>query len=213
MSNNKYEKAKVYKIWSTQGDKIYVGSTCKEYLSQRMVSHRGDYNKWKKGTYGHITSFDLFEEYGVKNCFIELLEGKCCNSKDELRQLEGKYIRELDCINKCIAGQTRNEYNKRYTEDNKDKITEYKKNYYIDNKERLSEKMKQNYTDNKEKISLYHKHYRKENIEKITEHRKQKYNCECGGKYTHVHKTRHLSSIKHCQFIESQLTKPEDDVV
>ena len=45
MSNNKYEKAKVYKIWSTHGDKIYVGSTCHEYLSQRMVKHRSAYKR------------------------------------------------------------------------------------------------------------------------------------------------------------------------
>ena len=100
MSNNKYERAKIYKIWSTQGDKIYVGATCKEYLSQRMVAHRGDYNKWKSGKHGKISSFILFEEYGLENCFIELLEAKECNSKDELLQLEGKYIRELECVNK-----------------------------------------------------------------------------------------------------------------
>ena len=29
-----YANSKVYKIWSTQGDKIYVGSTTKQYLSQ-----------------------------------------------------------------------------------------------------------------------------------------------------------------------------------
>ena len=43
-----YGNAKVYKIWSTAGDKIYIGSTTKEYLSQRMDKHRSGYKQWKK---------------------------------------------------------------------------------------------------------------------------------------------------------------------
>ena len=87
MSNNKYEKAKVYKIWSTRGDKIYVGSTCKDYLSQRMTAHRCSYRQWKSKSIKYTSSFLLFDEYGLENCFIELLEAKECNSKDELSQL------------------------------------------------------------------------------------------------------------------------------
>lgn len=30
-----YGKTKIYKIWSPKGDNIYIGSTTKEYLSQR----------------------------------------------------------------------------------------------------------------------------------------------------------------------------------
>ena len=84
-----YENSKVYKIWSPSGDKIYVGSTTKEYLSQRMTAHRTNYNRWKLGVYGYITAFLIFDEYGLDNCFIELLEAKSCKSKDELNQLEG----------------------------------------------------------------------------------------------------------------------------
>ena len=184
MINNKYEKAKVYKIWSTQGDKIYVGSTCKEYLSQRMVSHRKDYTKWKSGNYGHTTSFDVFEEYGIKNCFIELLEAKECKSKDELRQLEGKYIRELECVNKVLPQRT---------------IKQYRE----DNKERISDQYKQYREKNKDKI----KQYREDNKDMI----KQKFNCECGGKFTYSYKAGHLKSKKHCQYIETQIINPEVD--
>jgi predicted GIY-YIG superfamily endonuclease len=112
-----YENSKVYKIWSTQGDKIYIGSTTKQYLSQRMDKHRTDYKRWKDNRSNFITSFKIFEEYGLENCFIELLEAKICNSKDELKQLEGKYIRELACVNKSIAGRTE----KQYREDSKEK--------------------------------------------------------------------------------------------
>ena len=71
-----YANSKVYKIWSTQGDKIYEGSTTKPYLSQRMDNHRRSYRAWKNETYHFVSSFKLFEEYGLENCSIELLEAK-----------------------------------------------------------------------------------------------------------------------------------------
>jgi hypothetical protein len=176
MSNNKYEKAKVYKIWSTVGDKIYVGSTCNEYLSQRMVKHRSTYKRWKDDKTKMITSFKLFDEYGVNNCFIELLEAKECNSKDELKQVEGKHIRELVCVNKRIEGSTRKEY----------------------------------YENHSEQLIEYQSQYRKNNKVKVAERQNEIFNCECGKSYTYGHKTRHLKTIRHCKFIESQITKPED---
>ena len=128
MSNNKYEKAKVYKIWSHKGDKIYVGSTTKQYLSQRMDKHRSDYRRFKYGKCTSLTSFTLFDEYGIENCFIELLEAKECNSKDELLQIEGRYIRELVCVNKVLFPYRTKEqfldYQKQYKADNKEKIFE-----------------------------------------------------------------------------------------
>ena len=90
-----YQQTKIYRIESHLGNKIYIGSTTKQYLSQRMTAHRKDYNYWKSGKGHFITSYLLFDEYGLDNCSIELLEAKSCNSKDELKQLEGGYIRNL----------------------------------------------------------------------------------------------------------------------
>ena len=118
-----YANSKVYKIWSTQGDKIYVGSTTKQYLSQRMDSHRSKYKSYKENKYHFISSFLIFEEYELDNCYIELLEAKECRSKDELIQLEGKFIRELNCVNKRVEGRTKQEY----YQDNKGSIQQYKR--------------------------------------------------------------------------------------
>jgi hypothetical protein len=38
-----YGNGKIYKIESHLGDKIYIGSTTKQYLSQRMDKHRSEY--------------------------------------------------------------------------------------------------------------------------------------------------------------------------
>ncbi len=44
-----YENGKIYKIESHLGDKLYIGSTTKQYLSQRMDKHRTDYKQWLNG--------------------------------------------------------------------------------------------------------------------------------------------------------------------
>ena len=198
-----YANSKVYKIWSTQGDKIYVGSTTKQYLSQRMEKHRADYKQFKNGKCNFITSFKIFDEYGIENCFIELLETKDCKSKDELLQLEGKHIRELNCVNRCIAGRTIKEWRednkesiKQWRVENKEYLDEYYKKYYENNKETV----KQHYLDNKEHILEQKKQYREINKEKL----KETHDCECGSKFRISNKSYHLKTIKHCQFIESQ---------
>ena len=120
-----YSKNKIYKIYSHLGDKIYIGSTVCDLVSQRMVKHRDSYKYWKKHNANYTTSFSLFEEYGVENCIIELIEAKPCIDINEQAKLEGSYIRTLECVNKNIPGRT----NKEYREDNKDKIKANKNNF------------------------------------------------------------------------------------
>ena len=197
-----YTNSKVYKIWSTQGDMIYVGSTTKQYLSQRMDKHRTDYKCWKDNKSSFITSFKLFDLYGLENCFIELIEAKECNTKDELKQIEGKYIRELVCVNKRVEGRTKKEWR----EENKETI----KQHYQDNKNQLLQYQKEYFESNKEKVLEQQKLYKNNNKDKINQRKIRKYECECGGKYNHDNKSTHQKTIKHCQFIESQTIKPED---
>lgn len=143
-----YSKTKIYKIWSHLGDKIYIGSTTKNYLSERMTKHREDYKRWKAGKSNKIMSYGLFDEYGIENCKIELIEAKSCTDKDEQLQLEGKYMREMKCINKCIAGRTLEQY----YQDNKGEILEHTKQYRKDNQEALKLYETKYYETHKEKI-------------------------------------------------------------
>jgi hypothetical protein len=105
-----YQKCKIYKIESHLGDKIYIGATCKEYLSQRFQSHKQDYRRWKNGTHHKITSYEIFDLYGIDNCSIVLLEANPCNSKDELNARESFYIRNMNCVNKVIPDRKIEEY-------------------------------------------------------------------------------------------------------
>ncbi len=202
-----YANSKVYKIWSTRGDKIYVGSTTKQYLSQRMDAHRSCYKRWKDGSYPFITSFTLFDQYGLDHCFIELLEAKLCSSRDELKQIEGKFIRSLTCVNKKVEGRTRKEH----YQDNKEQISEKQKQYREDNKETIIERNKQYYDNHIEQLIEYQSQYRKNNKEKVAERQNKICSCECSKSYNYSNKARHMKSKKHRQYIESQNTKPEDD--
>ena len=175
-----YNNTKIYKIESDNGDKIYIGSTTKERLSQRMANHRINYKQCEKNEHNKCRSFILFDEYGIDNCRIVLIESYPCKTKDEALSREAYYIKSLACVNKNIPGRTREQYKI----DNPD----YDKNYYICNKEKVLESCKI---------------YRDENKEKICEKNKKLYSCICGSISRCRAKARHEKSVKHLKFISS----------
>ena len=92
-----YENGKIYKIepiCDHDEQDIYIGSTTKKYLSDRMCEHRADYKRYSK-TRKKTTSFILFDKYGVENCKIILLENYACTSKNELVAQEAEHIKNM----------------------------------------------------------------------------------------------------------------------
>ena len=167
-----YSNGKIYKITSYLTDDIYIGSTTKKLLCQRMTTHRSDYQRWKNGKTNKLTAFDIFDKVGMENCKIELLELFPCSSNDELSAREGYYIRNMVCVNKNIAGRTKKEYR----EDNKDTISEMEKQYYKDNIDTILERHKQ--------------------------YSKVKVSCGCGVQICQGTTNRHERTIKHQNFMK-----------
>ena len=167
-----YNNGKIYKIQpksdGEQGD-IYIGSTTKVLLSQRMSEHRCDYKRWKKGNTNKVTSFILFDKYGVENCEIVLIEIVNVESKDELIAREKHWIQSTNCVNKLVVGRTPKEY----YEENKEAILFNKKNYHNENKETIQVYKKKYREENKETIRVYQKKYREENKETIQVYQKK----------------------------------------
>jgi hypothetical protein len=161
-----YALGKMYRLWI--GKLVYIGSTTQPRLSLRLGQHKNNYNQWVKNGKKYMSSFELFK-LGIPR--IELIELFPCGSKDELRAREGHHQRANDCVNKHIAGQTREEY---YVA-NQEKINERAKQYNVANKEKISKREKQYYVANKEKISKREKQYRGANKEKISKRDKQYY--------------------------------------
>ena len=182
-----YKNGKIYKIIG--GAEFYIGATTKERLCQRMASHRRDYQNWKNGKGSFVTSFYIFEKYGMVNCTIELVELCPCQSKDELSAREGYHIRNTTCVNKVIPNRTREEYRV----DNRAHTSEYNRKYNDEHREQS----KQYYVDNREQLLEYNRKYKAEHREAIS----KKITCDCGGQFTHQHKQDHIKTAKHQQFI------------
>ena len=216
-----YQKGKIYKIWDSNYEECYVGSTIQE-LSMRMADHRKLYKQFKNGLRERpdTTVYLLFDKYGLDNCKIELEETFPCNSKMELEKREGHHIRNSKCVNKQVAGRTNKEYyqenrdyvisrQKKYTEGRQEILKEYRKQYYQDNKDKLSKQHKEYNEQNKECLKEKKKQYRIDNAETIKEKRKETYTCECGITLTIGKKSRHNKSQKHQQYLNS-LNQPTD---
>jgi hypothetical protein len=105
-----YQKGKIYKLWSPQGNEIYIGSTVNS-LAKRLSQHK---------SYRDCNSKYLFENYN--DVRIELIEEYPCDNKIQLNKKEGEHIRNNTCLNRCIPGRTKKEREKKYRENNKEHL-------------------------------------------------------------------------------------------
>ena len=188
-----YGNGKIYKIEPIvdhEEEEIYIGSTTKQYLSQRMSNHRESYKIWLKTNTRKCTIYLLFDRYGAENCTIVLLESINASSKDELLAREKHFIQSLKCVNKYIPLRSNKEY-------------------YLENKINLDEYYKKFREDNKLNKQEYDKQYRKINSEIIRNQRRLnleiKYTCECGSIIIKCKLSRHIKTNKHSKFLESKI--------
>lgn len=201
-----YSKGKIYKLTHPDTEKIYIGSTICG-LSKRLCQHKWDYNKYLIGEHNYVSSFDLFD-LGVDDSQIQLIELFPCNSKKELLQREGYWIKKYDeaCVNKYIpCGLDRKEYRKEYSERNQETKKQQNKEYREQNQEKIKEQKKEYYKQNEEQLKHKQKQYYQENFEKIKEYRKQTKLCEvCNCQITKSHFSRHLEAKKHINNLNKQ---------
>ena len=114
---DKYSTGKIYRIWNTENDSFYIGSTVQP-LFKRMHNHRTTCKRRETRLFKEI------QRLGIDVFRIELVENYPCQSTAELNRREGELIRELKPnLNKNIAGRADSEY---YF-DNKEKYQAYQK--------------------------------------------------------------------------------------
>jgi hypothetical protein len=163
---------RIYKIISGQGDECYVGSTFQS-LTYRWRDHKQGYRSYKKDNNNNISSYDLFDKYGVDNCAIILIkEYEICDRR-HMEAYEQLWINKLNCINKQNSFCIKKLYKKQYREQNKDKIIQRNKQYYEQNKDKYKEHNKQYREQNKDKCKEHNKQWREQNKDKCKEHNKQ----------------------------------------
>ena len=85
-----------------------------EKLSQRMAKHRRDYKSYlsnRNPPKHYPSSMKLFDEFGVENRKIVLIEEYPCQNRKQLEKKEGEYIgNDKSCLNRCIVGRAWMEY-------------------------------------------------------------------------------------------------------
>lgn len=157
-----YQEGKIYCIRSRDSDDVYIGSTTQP-LARRFASHK---NTAKNGS--GITSSSIVCS---PSAYIELIEAFPCDTGEQLKRREGELIASMDCVNKVIAGRTKQEYRDLHREKQK----EYMKNYYAENKETLAVKQKEYADGRKEVKSQYDKEYIARNRDAISQKKKEYY--------------------------------------
>ncbi len=114
-----------------------------------------------------------------------------------------------------------NEYNKEYYDTNKEQIHEQKKEYYQNNKEKIQKyrddnkdimKQQQKIYDEsrKEKRKEYRKEHYKANKERIQQRKQEKFICDCGSSYSRSSKAKHMKTVKHQTWMNSQSEKQSE---
>ena len=140
--------------------------------------YKENYKRYQSGKYHFVSSFMLFDEFGIDNCKVEWIEDYPCNSKKELEAREGKYQKENDCVNKRVAGRTIQEYN----EDNRERLRNREREYRERKKEHIQQR-KHNWYEKNKGCS---------------------YVCRCGSSILDRNKLIHEKSKKHQQYLQSQ---------
>jgi len=192
----------IYMIWTPLDNSFcYIGSTFNR-LHKRFEGHKHDY----KHNYGNVSIHKYFDKYGIDNFKIDLIKSYNVirtHQKDfkHLCAYETLWISKTkNCVNELLPFMPlTKEKQKQYYLDNKETKKQYKKQYRKNNKDKIKEKEKQYYLDNKEKLLEKQKQYNINNNEKL----KQKFNCECGGKYRFSDKAKHFKSKKHQKYLEN----------
>lgn len=105
---------------------VYIGSSSKK-PSQTFCEDKSQYRLYKKGKFGYISEFGLFEKYGIDG--LEIVELKCLGdvSKEEARQMEEAVRLRTACINKNKAYRSEEEksgYFREYYQQHKQKWSE-----------------------------------------------------------------------------------------
>lgn len=100
MSNNMYEKAKIYKLVNNVSNDCYYGSTCND-LFVKKHQHLKKYKNWENDkNKKYCRSFELYKNN--EKVDIILIEELKCDNKMQMKARERHYIENNDCLNKII---------------------------------------------------------------------------------------------------------------
>ena len=197
-----YSKTIIYKLVKNDdfnNENIYVGSTTD--FTSRKYRHKNCCNNENSKKHNLKVYKTIRENGGWSEWSMIEIEKYPCNDKREAETRERYwyefYNAKLNSNTMIITPEERKEKVKQYQLENADKIKQYR----IDNAEELNKKSKQYYIDNADKKKQYYI----KNADKIKQKLHKKYECDCGGKYTHQNKLQHFKSKKHQNYLNNKV--------
>jgi hypothetical protein len=180
-----YSKTVIYKIvcndLSIKG--CYAGHTTD--FTRRKSNHKSDCDNENGGRYNLKIYQTIRENGGWENYSMIEIEKYPCRDSNEARAKEREWF---EILNSNLNTQHPNRSDQEYKADNRDNILIQKKQYRADNRDNILIKQRQ---------------YRADNREEIATRRKKTFTCECGKVLTWDHKSHHLKTKFHLQYVES----------
>jgi len=177
----------------------YIGS-CKDIYNRRKV-HK--YNCYNENTRSY--NFKLYQFIRANGGWSNFtMEELCKCDVERLSQVEQYYIDKFNPSLNSQRAYNSDEYTKEYKKD-------YNKEYWIKNKDVILEKQKEYQINNRDRILERKKDYYENNKDIILEKLREKFTCECGGRYVRGNKARHLRTIKHHDYINNNQECPSHD--
>ena len=184
--NQIYPEYIIYKLCSDECDEFYIGST--RNIVQRRKTHKSSCNNQNHSLYNTKKSKTIREFGGWDNWRLVPIEKMENVSRFEAECREEVVRVELNALmnsqRASCGGLTKSEYNAEYRKENKDYFLEKDKKYREENK-------------------AYFDNYRKEHREELYKKQNEKFDCDCGGRYTRGHKSQHFKSKLHLQYLET----------
>jgi hypothetical protein len=193
-----WSKCIIYKI--CKDDDFYVGSTTD--FTSRKNSHKRNCNTITCKEY-NFKIYQCIREKGgwFAWCMTPLEEYKDCKSQIEARIREEewrvKLNAQLNMRRAFIDEEGMKLRNKQYREEHKEELKKKQLQWCQKHKEGIKEKKSQYREEHKERFKEYEAQYHIDNKEKIHKYKNQKFECECGGRYTQSNKECHKKSKKH----------------
>lgn len=128
------------------------------------------------------------------------------STKQKLNDRFSKHKRVLNCTSKVLF-ESGYEVNIELLETCNVNDRYKRERYYVDNfvcvNNRVPDRtQKEYYEQNKEQKLQRMKEYREQNKEQLLQKSKEQFECPCGGRYTRYHKSRHLKSKKHQDYLQ-----------
>ena len=180
-------KGVVYLLTSIETGKGYVGSTIN--LKDRLWKHRNEKrNNCRSKLLGRFTHL-ILEEY---------IDDDITDKKEFKLKLELVERKWQDFYKGYLVNRKRSQVTR------KERIEKHKElsaKYRAEKPEKIKESWAKYKAENPEKIKEYKKRYRAEHIDEINAKLKEKFNCECGGKYTYINKSQHIKTKMHQEYI------------